>query len=176
MASPAACSTPTSAMSVRATTFPRAPAAAPLDSTPTSVLSSSTATPTYESCRPLYQDDLTPEARRIYHFLVSGSARTTPTASPCVSYSVVSTSGSLDPEFESGTPETDLHSMNPSTCSKKCREGDMSVTLAPSSPAAVHTSSALPATVLATANVPMVLQVPTEIAVIYDEVEIGAPT
>jgi hypothetical protein len=95
---------------------------------------------------PLYQDDLTPKARR-NHFLVSGSARTTPTASPGVPYRFVFVRGSLEPAIENGTPETDHYSVKPSKCSKKCGEGDMSVTLAPSSPAAVHTSSALPATV-----------------------------
>jgi hypothetical protein len=43
---------------------------------------------------PLYQDDLTPKARR-NHFLVSGSARTTPTASPGVPYRFVFIKGPL---------------------------------------------------------------------------------
>jgi hypothetical protein len=80
------------------------------------------------------KDELSPGARLIYDYIMadsdyldSDSTAPTSTASPCVPCSAGSTDGIPEPVFVTGTPETDLYSVTPTTCSAECPSHDTSV-------------------------------------------------
>jgi hypothetical protein len=91
-----------------------------------------TTTPATYASNDITKDNLSPGARRFYDYIMGhsdyldgDSMAPTSTASPCVPCSA----GSTDriPAFVTGTPETDLYSVTPTTCSVECPSPDTSV-------------------------------------------------